>query len=716
MDPLASGKDEVLLLPSSLIFLAWNLGQLLVEHLVRRWNPRLDRYLTSGCLSRRRTYAFYGYLVLSAILKSISLPYCALATVTTPGRTDLPGLPRPLSHMEQMCATTRTVLVMAELPAVLHHPEILVHHALQLAVGFTVFWHRMPRRQLYLTWAVLLSEVFNNLRQIVRLHSDAAAEMTVVHRGSTSEPAPSNNADENKDEKSRNNKKSAKPSTAAEWWLLLATAVALTVLRIPAIFVSVLWLLEAPAHAMFNAVAIGCYALYLCYVSVLSYRLFRSVGAVAVEPDPAGRSYMIVLLGGLVSIRCYDLFVSLAACATFMSSLVVFMACAGDQLRGVAIGSITQVGLGAAVIGMAGAWLAAQPIKLARAKSFVLRELRNGESQGENFFALGGMFTAAAFVLWFPGVDNRATKPALVACSALSLPLGSAVAALGASLSSCSAGSSKRTRRREGSHHAQDPEKGREFSSHIYSTPVIPISLTACLFHAELYVGFLTLLVFGAVDLCEAGWLVLGMHGVVRLAVEPLRRDLRNRVYLGMGFISLTWVLTVVQIVFAVWNLGSLAPRGGDAVDDAYAGYSLPGAVDPLGKGVVSLAAWYVVLRMKVRLCCRRRVQLEENTLPDPDDDEPGGRKKARRHILGKRTMAIAVGLLLIAATIIGTVMDLSPNKQWEGPRSLVDVAPPEPGLAARILRRLLVSPELMWSLLGILVLPVTVLTLVGVD
>ena len=233
---IVGSEPEVPFVPFVAGLLLWALLKLAAEALVSHFNPRFYEELKQDF--RKRHDLYFGILI-GTLFNAASVTACGAAVVTTAAEADISGLVRPLNTAEQMCWGVRAIIYVQELPHFAPFPEIVIHHILSLVAMLSIFKWNVPRRQIYLLWATLLSEFLNNARFILKMHG--------------------------------------KFTSRVSWWLSLGMAFTIAAFRMTGVFIAMLWVLRGGLSGLPLVINVGSMTIYMIYMlTVVTRELERA--------------------------------------------------------------------------------------------------------------------------------------------------------------------------------------------------------------------------------------------------------------------------------------------------------------------------------------------------------------------------------------------------------------------------------------------------------
>ncbi|KAK3316071.1 hypothetical protein B0H66DRAFT_624917 [Apodospora peruviana] len=223
--PYPSSGPEMPFLPLIAGLTAWPLLKYMAEYIVCRANPVFFEALKFD--ARRRYDVYFGVQIFGALFKVAALTACSAALFTTSPKTDIVGLVRPLNTAEQWCWGCRAVIFTQELQHLSSgNPELIIHHILSIADMTTILAFHFPRRQMYIAWAGLFSEL--------AIH---AAHPRKIH---------------------------GKLSPRLGWWVTVTKVVLMVTFRLPGCFVALVWTLQGGTRALGLVLTVGSLDRILC--------------------------------------------------------------------------------------------------------------------------------------------------------------------------------------------------------------------------------------------------------------------------------------------------------------------------------------------------------------------------------------------------------------------------------------------------------------------
>lgn len=373
-----SVKPEVPYIPLLLGLTIWAVLKLALEGFVRNFFPSFYADLK---LDIRRKYNFYFGTWIGIIFKSLSIASCSVALLTTSAENDIVGLIRPFNAAEQLCWGCRAVIYIQELPDVAAFPELVIHHVLSIAAMVGILAYNLPRRQLYLLWATLHSEILNNVRRILKMHDRLSPRLA--------------------------------------WWIALVNSSLIWIFRIFGAFVALVWTLQGGIRGIGLFVYVASMLVYIIYMLQLtSFELsrYKILNIEAGEPSclVIAERWRINLLGMLMG---------LGLACTEISALLLYEKGDSRVSSEGELHSLSFVALQATVVGLIGTYLLP----------------RVGNVTGKGFTKLslhGGFLFAGATILLSPTLADTVDRTAFASCLMMSFPLIKSITQYGRSISS----------------------------------------------------------------------------------------------------------------------------------------------------------------------------------------------------------------------------------------------------------------------------------------
>lgn len=393
------------------------------------------------------------------------------------------------------------MLWISELSPLSYSTNYVVHHVLSLSsLGLAVFKH-LPLRPLYLIYAGLVTELCSDTTALLRFHGlDHTSSRTYA-------------------------------------FVSLANAVALILLRAgPAVVVT------APYLAPYSTVRGRCYMagiiFYCCWLLRLSLKQLSALGHVQVEWSKPPR----IRLAGWFDISIFSLFLGFSMALFQIVTAVLYSstqdaALSEDEMVGMAMTSA-----GAAVTGLAGAYtwnwwmLSASPRANAngyacfksKANGFLnttvkimIRNHKNPLDKGrikeddgctssqqtprfiKGISIQGAMVFSVPWVMLSPFIPTSIDKHRLVACMAVSLPLGEALGRIGCYIAGCCGSECK-------------PDSK-------YRPPAVPLVSAAS--NSVAFIVLIAMTKTEILDIHRAGIIGAMSNASIRLAMNSLRGD-----------------------------------------------------------------------------------------------------------------------------------------------------------------------------------------------
>ncbi|KAK3939091.1 hypothetical protein QBC46DRAFT_231010, partial [Diplogelasinospora grovesii] len=225
----SKASADVPFLPLFAALASWSFLKIVFEFIVRRVNPAFYEDLKTDI---RQKYEVYFGTWLGMVFKTIALTSCTAALFTTPAETDIYRLARPLSTAEQWCWGCRAVIYIQEMPHYAAIPELMIHHLMSVVAVVLLLGFKLPRRQIYLIWAGLHSELINNARRLLKMHQLLTPRI--------------------------------------KWWIHLAMGIAILLFRVSGCFLAIIWALQGGLSGLAIVVNGGCLAIYLAYMIKLT--------------------------------------------------------------------------------------------------------------------------------------------------------------------------------------------------------------------------------------------------------------------------------------------------------------------------------------------------------------------------------------------------------------------------------------------------------------
>ncbi|KAK4454059.1 hypothetical protein QBC34DRAFT_290899, partial [Podospora aff. communis PSN243] len=372
----SAARPEVPFAPFLAGLAAWSVLRLMGEGFVRKINPEFFEDLK---LDIRRRYDLYFGTWLGTIFKIVSISACSMALFTTPPETDVLGFIRPLNTAEQWCWGCRAVIYVQEIPHIASIPELIIHHILSIAGMIGVLTYGVPRRQMYLMWATLLSEFVANTRVILKMHNRLTPRMN--------------------------------------WWFSLAMAFTIIGFRVTGAIVAMIWTLQGGVGSSLVCFCVNtaAVALYMTYMFKMSWREISRARILVFEWNRPAR----VIVADKWRISLFGIVMGIAFVCTELSALFLYEASGEMDTSEEELHSLAWATLQAVVAGLLGAYVTA-PIRRFAVASTATRGQRN---QPTRLCLQGGFLFAAAAFLLTPTVSSSIDKGTFLACMALSFPL-----------------------------------------------------------------------------------------------------------------------------------------------------------------------------------------------------------------------------------------------------------------------------------------------------
>ncbi|KAK4677312.1 hypothetical protein QC764_406480 [Podospora pseudoanserina] len=384
MDPNATctnNRPEVPFIPFLAGLTAWAVVRYVLEGIVKRFNPKFDKFLREDI---RRRYNFYFSTWLGTIAKVISVVSCTAALASTPAEGDLYGLVRPLNTAEQWCWGCRAVLYIQELPDLSSVPELVIHHILSIVAMCTILAYSAPRRPLYLMWASLWNEFLGNARRLFKLHDVMAPRLA--------------------------------------WWMAAVNCFLVWALRITAAVVSIVWTLQSNTYGVCLFVTIGSILVYILYmVQFTTWELgrFRVINLDMTRPAR-------FIIADKWSIHLLGVIMGVGLALTELSALAIYGSSSGYTSSKEELHSIAWVALQAAGAGLLGSYVTFPIFR------FTIPSAATSQEEDEEPTApkaalrlslIGGIISAGSTVVFTPTLEPTVDRAAFLACMGLSLPL-----------------------------------------------------------------------------------------------------------------------------------------------------------------------------------------------------------------------------------------------------------------------------------------------------
>ncbi|KAK4461599.1 hypothetical protein QBC42DRAFT_178135, partial [Cladorrhinum samala] len=373
-----SVKPQVPYIPFLLGLTSWAVLRLALEGFVRNFFPSFYADLK---LDIRRKYNFYFGNWIGLVFKFLSLASCGAALLTTSAENDIGGLIRPLNAAEQVCWGCRAVIYIQELPDVAAFPELVIHHVLSIAAMVGILTYNLPRRQLYLLWGTLHSEIVNNARRILKIHDRLGPRLA--------------------------------------WWIALANSSLIWSLRILGALVALFWTLRGGIRGIGLFVYVAAILVYIFYMLQLtSFELSRYK---ILNIDAGEPSYLVIAEKWRINLL--GMFMGLGLACTELSALFIYergddRVSSEDELH-----SLSFVTLQAAIIGLVG--------------SCLLSRLADGSGKRYTKLSLhAGFLFAGTTILLSPTLADTVDRMAFASCLMMSFALMKSITRYGYSISS----------------------------------------------------------------------------------------------------------------------------------------------------------------------------------------------------------------------------------------------------------------------------------------
>ncbi|KAK0708178.1 hypothetical protein B0H67DRAFT_496946, partial [Lasiosphaeris hirsuta] len=351
---------------------AWALLRLILEGLVHYLNPEFFEDLK---LDIRKRYDLYFGVWLGTLFKIVSLLSCSAAVLTTPAETDIAGLVRPLKTAEQWCWGCRAVIFVQEMPHIQSIPELLVHHMLSIASMLGILAWRLPRRQMYLMWASLLSEFVTNARMLLRMHG--------------------------------------RMGPAVAKWFSLIMAVMIVGFRMTGVVVAMLWSFRSGTSGLALFVNVGGMVIYMAYMVKMTFWELERAGMLSFDMvKPA-----VLVVANRWRVSLFGVMLGAGFLATEASALFVYQASQGGVNSAVEVHDIVRAFLQVAAAGLFGSYVTAPTMRL-----FVV----SGGTEGGKYPKLclpGGLLAASTTLLYSPAIAASISRVHFLASVVVSLPL-----------------------------------------------------------------------------------------------------------------------------------------------------------------------------------------------------------------------------------------------------------------------------------------------------
>jgi len=676
----SEARPEVPFTPFLAGLAAWSVLRLIGEGFVQHVNPNFFEDLK---LDIRRRYDLYFGTWLGTIFKIVSISACSTALFTTPAETDIAGLVRPLSTAEQWCWGCRAVIYVQEIPHIASIPELIIHHVLSIAGMIGVLAYSVPRRQMYLMWATLVSEFVANTRVIMKMHGRLTPRM--------------------------------------HWWFSLAMATTIIGFRVTGAVVAMIWTLQGGLNNNILAFCanVGGVGLYMVYMLKMSWReLSRAKILVFDWTRPA---HLIVAEKWRVSL--FGIAMGIGFVCTELSALILYETNVDRSSSEEELHSLTWATLQAVVAGLLGAYVTA-PIR-----RFAVATIRTQgrKNQPTRLCLQGGFLFAAAAFLLTPTVSINIDKDDFLACMALSFPLLDTIDYIGCYVAgiafskmewqsipteqfSCIAPTgSKRSRNIENKkpsvqHIEEKTPDVAPSPPPLAAKPILPLPLIASLASAVLYIELLLVYLTGDMELHHAAGIAFGAQAMIRYQITKLRGDV---VLTTVRFPFVRGNKSWADIWFCVQQLSTMIYLRRMIVDvwpcvSAYftlvvTGLTLGGMIHALSRPVARKVNNVAILE-KAALVAGNGVSL----------GSPGSAKavRGRGNHTGK-IVAIVAGTLLSLVLIAGAFFDGMPEPVTAVEQAIV---PENPSSA---LWNVSSSWQFVSSTIGVALLPIAMVQLV---
>ncbi|KAK0640918.1 hypothetical protein B0T16DRAFT_204308 [Cercophora newfieldiana] len=496
----SGAKPEVPFAPFLAGLAAWSVLRLIGEGFVQHVNPEFFEDLK---LDIRRRYDLYFGTWLGTIFKVVSLSACSMALFTTPPETDVLGFVRPLNTAEQWCWGCRAVIYVQEIPHIASIPELIIHHILSIAGMISVLAYGVPRRQMYLMWATLLSEFVANSRVILKFHNRLTPQMN--------------------------------------WWFSLAMASTIIGFRVTGAVVALTWALQSGvgSSVLCFCVNTGAIALYTTYMLKMSWREISRARILVFDwIRPAH-----VVVADKWRISLFGIAMGIGFVCTELSALFLYEANGERSSSEEELHSLTWATLQAVVAGLLGSYVTA-PIRRFAVSTSASQGQKN---QPTRLCLQGGFLFAAAAFLLTPTLSNTIDKSVFLACMALSFPLLDTIDYIGCYVAGIAFAktelqcvptsqfpsiASEKSLRRADNNEPDRPTvehieiKGTEPSPSMSAMKtLVPLPLIASLVSAVLYLELLAVYLTDAMELQHAAAMALGVQAIIRYKITKLRGD-----------------------------------------------------------------------------------------------------------------------------------------------------------------------------------------------
>lgn len=351
---------------------AWSLLKFTAEYIVRRVNPQ---FLEDLKIDARRGYDLYFGTWLGSIFKTVSITACTASLFTTSADTDIVGLVRPLNTAEQWCWGCRAVIYTQEIPHIASIPELVIHHILSIGAMLAILAFNIPRRQLYIAWAGLLSEFVSNARRLLKMHS--------------------------------------KLSQRVGWWLTAANVILILVFRVTGCFVALAWTLQSGTRGVSLVIDVGSWTIYLLYMLHVSASEVARSKLVTFDMKPPAK----IIIAETFHVSPLGVILGIGFVATELSAIFLYEF-TGNRVSSIAeLHSIAWVALQAAIFGIIGSYLT-PPLW-----QFMSFPFDNDATHRGRLSMLGGFLLAATALAFSPTIADSTDTLSLLACMVISWPL-----------------------------------------------------------------------------------------------------------------------------------------------------------------------------------------------------------------------------------------------------------------------------------------------------
>jgi len=355
----------------------WSLLKFAAEYIVRRVNPQFFEDLK---MNARRKYDLYFGTWLGTIFKIVSITACTASLFTTSAETDIVGLVRPLNTAEQWCWGCRAIIYTQEIPHIASIPELVIHHVLSIGAMLAILAFNIPRRQLYIAWAGLLSEFVSNARRLLKMHSRLSPRLG--------------------------------------WWLTAANVLLILVFRVTGCFVALVWTLQSGTRGVSLVIDVGSWTIYLIYMLHVSISEASRSKLVTFDAKPPA----IITVAETFHVSPRGLILGISCIATELSAIFLYEF-TGNRISSLPeLHSIAWVALQAVTAGLIGSY-----VTLLISKPFSLT-FNHDAAEQERLSMKGGFLFAAITLAVSPTMDNSTVHtPSLVACTTISWTLLKAI-------------------------------------------------------------------------------------------------------------------------------------------------------------------------------------------------------------------------------------------------------------------------------------------------